>query len=93
MGIRRHRPSNNYRPKHLRAECPECESPVLISKFAVEGQSVTCVHCGSLLMIADLDPLDLRAVEVEDGGWSEYDYRWNDDDEEDDLWRDYGTVD
>lgn len=69
--------------------CPDCDSQVPLGSRPVEGQVVTCGHCGAVLQVTSLSPIELDWVyeldEDEDDEQYEYEYEVEYDDEDDDY--------
>jgi lysine biosynthesis protein LysW len=54
------------------AQCPECESPIQLSKNVKLGALITCPECDCLLEVISLNPLDLDYA-FGDDEWEEED--------------------
>jgi alpha-aminoadipate carrier protein LysW len=66
------------------ATCPECDEEVDVDEFDVEkGDLVSCQDCGSSLVVASVEPVELELADDED----------EDDDEEEPVVVDEALVD
>jgi hypothetical protein len=43
--------------------CPECELPIHIGQHPRIGQRVTCPHCGTVLRVTEVSPLEFYWVD------------------------------
>jgi lysine biosynthesis protein LysW len=67
-----------------KTQCPNCEDSINFSNQPRIGQKLTCPHCGEVLEVLDLDPIELDFVYEEyedDYGDQDYgDEEYEDDD-------------
>ena len=76
------------------AFCLDCGHGIYVGSRPVEGQQVTCSHCGTKLEIISVEPLELdwvylNPVDVEE----EWDWQWREDEDWEEEERKQLTLD
>ena len=63
--------------------CPDCDNPVQVGARPTEGQVVTCGHCGAVLQVASLSPIELDWIhELDEDEDEEYEYEYEVEDDD-----------
>ena len=68
--------NDNREDQMATAYCPECEQKVKLGAEPAEGQRVTCLNCGTILEVINLEPLELDWAYVEPAD-DEQDWDWD----------------
>ena len=50
------------------ANCPECETQVIVDEDVEEGQKLDCPECGNELEIVNTNPLELKIISTDENG-------------------------
>lgn len=65
--------------------CPECDSPIEVDAADVDiGDELSCSECGSLLRVANDEPVELEIADDEDDDEEEDDEDEDEDEDEED---------
>jgi lysine biosynthesis protein LysW len=71
------------------AQCPECDSTIVLGKGVKLGEYVECHECGTMLEVISLNPLELDYA-LGDEDWEEWEEEWEEEEEE---WEDWDEED
>jgi alpha-aminoadipate/glutamate carrier protein LysW len=66
-------------------KCPKCDAAIDVEEEDLdEGDLLSCDECGASLMVASLNPVELKSDDDEDEDDDGYGYDEDDEDEEED---------